>query len=46
VRVSLAKNPTFEENGKKCIEIQQLATTPCGEVSAFGTSSAELPSKG
>ncbi len=36
----------FEENGKKYIEIQQQATTHRGEVSAFGTSIAELPSKG
>ncbi len=36
----------FEENGKKYVEIQQQATTHRGEVSAFGTAIAELPSKG
>ena len=36
----------FEENGKKFVEIQQTATTHRGEVSAFGTAIAELPSKG
>lgn len=36
----------FEENGKKYVEIQQTATTHRGEVSAFGTAIAELPSKG
>jgi hypothetical protein len=35
----------FEENGKKFVEIQQQATTHRGEVSAFGTSIAELPSR-
>jgi len=36
----------FEENGKKYVEIQQSARTHRDEVSAFGTSVAELPSKG
>jgi hypothetical protein len=36
----------FEENGKKFVEIQQNARTHRDEVSAFGTSVAELPSKG
>ncbi len=36
----------FEENGKKYVEISQEATTHRGEMSAFGTSIVELPSKG
>ncbi|WCT73497.1 MaoC family dehydratase N-terminal domain-containing protein [Sphingomonas naphthae] len=36
----------FEENGKKYVEISQRAETHRGEVSAFGTSIAELPSRG
>ena len=36
----------FEENGKKYVEVAQKATTHRGELSAFGTSVAELPSKG
>ncbi|MEW9855298.1 FAS1-like dehydratase domain-containing protein [Novosphingobium sp. M1R2S20] len=36
----------FEENGKKYVEIEQKATTHRGELSAFGTAVAELPSKG
>lgn len=36
----------FEENGKKYVEVQQSARTHRDEVSAFGTSVAELPSKG
>lgn len=36
----------FEENGKKYIEVEQKATTHRDELSAFGTSVAELPSKG
>jgi len=36
----------FEENGNKLIEIQQQALTHRGEMSAFGTAIAELPSKG
>ena len=36
----------YEENGKKYVEIQQVANTHRGEQSAFGTSVAELPSKG
>lgn len=35
----------FEENGKKYVEIQQKAETHRGELSAFGTAVAELPSK-
>lgn len=35
----------FEENGKKYVEIEQKATTHRGELSAFGTAVAELPSK-
>jgi acyl dehydratase len=35
----------FEENGKKYVEVEQKATTHRGELSAFGTSVAELPSK-
>ncbi|WHO38980.1 MaoC family dehydratase N-terminal domain-containing protein [Sphingobium sp. AP49] len=35
----------FEENGKKYVEIQQRAETHRGEISAFGTSIAELPSR-
>jgi hypothetical protein len=35
----------FEEGGKKFVEIQQQATTHRGEVSAYGTSIAELPSR-
>jgi acyl dehydratase len=35
----------FEENGKKFVEIKQEATTHRGELSAFGTSIAELPSR-
>ena len=35
----------FEENGKKYVEIQQRAITHRDEVSAFGTSIAELPSR-
>ena len=34
------------ENGKKYVEVEQKATTHRGELSAFGTSVAELPSKG
>ena len=36
----------FEENGKKYVEVEQKATTHRGELSAFGTAVAELPSKG
>ena len=36
----------FEENGKKFVEVQQNARTHRDEVSAFGTSIAQLPSKG
>jgi hypothetical protein len=36
----------FEENGKKYVEVEQKATTHRGELSAFGTSVAQLPSKG
>ena len=36
----------FEENGKKYVEVAQKATTHRGELSAFGTAVAELPSKG
>jgi len=36
----------FEENGKKYVEVKQEAKTHRGELSAFGTSVAELPSKG
>jgi len=36
----------FEENGKKYVEIQQQAITHRDEVSAFGTSIAQLPSRG
>ena len=35
-----------DENGKKYVEVEQKATTHRGELSAFGTSVAELPSKG
>jgi len=35
----------FEENGKKYVEVEQKATTHRDELSAFGTSVAELPSK-
>jgi acyl dehydratase len=35
----------FEENGKKYVEIQQRAETHRGEMSAFGTAVAELPSR-
>ncbi|TXC70221.1 acyl dehydratase [Sphingomonas ginsenosidivorax] len=35
----------FEEGGRKFIEIQQQATTHRGEVSAFGSAIAELPSR-
>ena len=35
----------FEENGKKYVEVEQKATTHRGELSAFGTAVAELPSK-
>ena len=35
----------FEENGKKYVEVSQKATTHRGELSAFGTAVAELPSK-
>ncbi|MDE2043471.1 MAG: acyl dehydratase, partial [Alphaproteobacteria bacterium] len=35
----------FVENGKHYVEIQQKAETHRGEVSAFGTAIAELPSK-
>lgn len=35
----------FEENGKKYVEVAQKATTHRGELSAFGTAVAELPSK-
>lgn len=36
----------FEENGKKYVEVAQKATTHRGELSAFGTAVAELPSRG
>jgi len=36
----------YEENGKKYVEVEQKATTHRGELSAFGTAVAELPSKG
>ncbi|TCM43301.1 MULTISPECIES: FAS1-like dehydratase domain-containing protein [Novosphingobium] len=36
----------FEEGGKKFVEVSQKATTHRGELSAFGTAVAELPSKG
>ena len=36
----------FEENGKKYVEVEQKATTHRGELSAFGTSVAQLPTKG
>jgi acyl dehydratase len=36
----------FEEGGKKFVEVAQKATTHRGELSAFGTAVAELPSKG
>jgi hypothetical protein len=36
----------FEENGKKYVEVKQEAKTHRGELSAFGTSVAQLPSKG
>jgi len=35
----------FEENGKKYVEVTQKATTHRGELSAFGTAAAELPSR-
>jgi acyl dehydratase len=35
----------FEESGKKYVEVEQKATTHRGELSAFGTAIAELPSK-
>ncbi|MFS0849570.1 MaoC family dehydratase N-terminal domain-containing protein [Novosphingobium panipatense] len=35
----------FEENGKKYVEVAQKATTHRGELSAFGTAVAELPSR-
>ena len=35
----------YEDNGKFYVEIQQQATTHRGEVSAFGTAIAELPSR-
>jgi hypothetical protein len=35
----------FEENGKKYVKVDQKATTHRGELSAFGSSVAELPSK-
>ncbi|MDG2003630.1 MAG: MaoC family dehydratase N-terminal domain-containing protein [Novosphingobium sp.] len=35
----------FEEGGKKLVEVSQKATTHRGELSAFGTAIAELPSK-
>jgi len=35
----------FEEAGRKYVEIQQQATTHRGEMSAFGTAIAELPSR-
>ncbi|WP_285020407.1 MaoC family dehydratase N-terminal domain-containing protein [Novosphingobium sp. fls2-241-R2A-195] len=35
----------FEENGRKYVEVAQKATTHRGELSAFGTAVAELPSK-
>jgi acyl dehydratase len=35
----------FEENGKKYVEVSQKAATHRGELSAFGTAIAELPSK-
>ncbi|WP_404479370.1 MaoC family dehydratase N-terminal domain-containing protein [Novosphingobium sp. BL-52-GroH] len=36
----------FVENGKSYVEVAQKATTHRGELSAFGTSVAELPTKG
>ncbi|WP_395329018.1 MaoC family dehydratase N-terminal domain-containing protein [Novosphingobium sp. BL-8H] len=36
----------YEENGKKYVIVDQKATTHRGELSAFGTAVAELPSKG
>jgi acyl dehydratase len=36
----------FEENGKKYVEVAQKATTHRGELSAFGTAVAELPTRG
>lgn len=36
----------FEENGRKYVEVTQKATTHRGELSAFGTAVAELPSRG
>lgn len=36
----------FEENGRKYVEVAQKATTHRGELSAFGTAVAELPSRG
>ena len=35
----------YEENGKKYVKVDQKATTHRGELSAFGTSVAQLPSK-
>lgn len=35
----------FEEGGKKFVEVAQKATTHRGELSAFGTAIAELPSR-
>lgn len=35
----------FEENGRKYVEVAQKATTHRGELSAFGTAVAELPSR-
>ena len=35
----------FEENGKTYVEVEQKATTHRGELSAFGTAVAELPTK-
>lgn len=36
----------FVENGKSYVEVAQKATTHRGELSAFGTSVAELPTRG
>jgi acyl dehydratase len=36
----------FEKNGKSYVEVEQKATTHRGELSAFGTAVAELPTKG
>jgi acyl dehydratase len=36
----------FEENGKSYVEVEQKATTHRGELSAFGTAVAELPTRG